>query len=178
MRRLSTWILIAAALAALAFLAAPWFAFRALRANALDQDVQGLAELVDYPALRASLRPQLAAVPTAPAPPPSVWRDPVGALRRAIEPLTPAPPQVDRYMAPAGLYALTVGERPPPIGTVPQPVARPPFPGLRYWGFRRVRFAVRTRSDAGAAVHFTFQRRGLYAWRLVHVGLPQALAVP
>ena len=46
--------------AALSFVAAPWFAFRALKSYARDGDVQGLAELVDYKSVRASLRSQRA----------------------------------------------------------------------------------------------------------------------
>ena len=61
MPRVSTLLALAAALFALAFLSAPWLAFRALREAAAAGDAQALAELVDYPAVRASLKPQLTA---------------------------------------------------------------------------------------------------------------------
>src|SRR5687767_3586703 len=111
MRRLLPALAAAAALAALIFLLSPWFAFRGLAAAARDGDVQGLAELIDYPAVRAGLRAQ--AAPDAP-PPPSVWTDPVGAVRRALEPPRASAPDVERHMSPRGLYALTGAPRPFP----------------------------------------------------------------
>lgn len=169
MPRFSSLLAIAAALFALAFLTAPWFAFRALREAAAAQDAQALAELVDYPAVRASLRPQL--TPTAdPGPPPDPWRDPLGALKRAIDPIRPAPPAVDRHLTPQGLHALTMAAPASPAA----PEARPPFPSLDYWGFRRVRFAVHPKDAPAREVTLTFQRRGLFTWKLTHVDLPEA----
>ena len=52
---------------ALVFATAPFFAFRAMKAAARDGDGHGLAQLVDYPAVRQGLRPQVAAR-AAPAP--------------------------------------------------------------------------------------------------------------
>lgn len=68
MRRLPLAIAIILAAAALAFLSAPWFALRATQAAARDADVQALAELVDYPAVRAGLRGGLTPQPWAPPP--------------------------------------------------------------------------------------------------------------
>lgn len=168
MPRVSALLIAAAVLFAAAFATAPWFAFRALREAAAAGDAQALAELVDYPAVRASLKPQLVPA-TAPAPPPDPWRDPLGALRRAVEPLRPVPPAVDRHLTPAGLHALTLGE----TGAAPSPAARGRFPSLAYWGFRRARFEVRPQGAPAHEVTFTFQRRGLFTWKLVHVGLPE-----
>nr|QQZ51428.1 DUF2939 domain-containing protein [Phenylobacterium glaciei] len=65
----------------------PWFAFRALKADARDGDVQGLAELVDYNAVRGTLKSQLGPTPNATtAPAPTIWTDPIGAMKRALEP--------------------------------------------------------------------------------------------
>lgn len=175
MPRVSTLLVLAAALFALAFVTAPWFAFRALREAASAQDAQALAELVDYPAVRASLKPQLTEA-AAPGPPPDPWRDPIGALKRAIDPMRPAPPAVDRHLTPQGLHALTLAAP----GAAPAPGARPPFPTLDYWGFRRVRFAVHPKGAPAREVTFTFQRRGLFTWKLTHVDLPEesTAAVP
>lgn len=152
MRRFWLVLLILAALAALAFVSAPWFALRALQADARDGDIQGLAELIDYPAVRAGLRAQ--AGPGATAAPPSVWSDPVGAMRRALEPLQAPAPSIERHLAPAGLQAL----------------AGPPqwLPTVVHWGPNRVRFATLAKAQ------LTFQRRGLVRWQLVHIGLPPA----
>lgn len=168
MPRLSTLLLIGLGAFVIAFVAAPWFAFRALREAAETGDAQALAELVDYRAVRASLRPQLMEA-AAPTPPPDPFRDPIGALKRAIEPLQPTPPPVERHLSPQGLHALTLAApgQPPELG------ARPPFPSLDYWGFRRVRFAVHPKGVPAREVTLTFQRRGLFTWKLTHVDLPE-----
>ena len=157
---------------ALVFVAAPFFAFRAVKAAARDGDAHALAQLVDYPAVRQGLRPQVAAIPvTAPAPP-DIWTDPIGAVRRAIEPLTPAPPAVEPYLSASGLYDLTRGFAP---GKAPAE-ARSSFPRLRYWDPNRARFAAAPRgANAGEqAVVFTFERRELFTWKLVQIHLPDA----
>jgi hypothetical protein len=173
-RNLLRLILALFAAGALAFAAAPLFAFRALGAAARDGDAQALAELIDYRAVRESLRPQLVAQAAAAAPPPpDPWRDPIGAVRRALEPLAPPPPVVELYLTPAALHDLTRGYRP---GAAPTEAPdRAAFSGLRYWGPNRVRFAARpSGGPPGAAVVFTFQRRSAFAWKLVHIGLPSA----
>jgi hypothetical protein len=169
--------------AALAFLAAPWFAFRALRADSRDGDVQGVAELVDYNAVRTDLKGQLGDNPAAAdAPAPSVWTDPLGAIRRAMDPLTPPPPAVEHYVSLEGLHALTRGytpgrappEPPPPHAFADQ--VRQIFaerqPALRYWGPNRVRFGMAPPDAPARETIFTFQRRTWFGWKLVGIRLP------
>ncbi len=180
----------------LAFALAPWFAFRALKANARDQDVAGMAEMVDLLAVRDSLRDQVEE-PGQPAPAPGeavdIWRDPLGAMRRALEPfaeplapLTPAPARLEPYLTAAGLYDLTRGYIPgtaPPEPPPPQGLARitaalsEPWPALRFWGVNRVRFAVHPPEQPGEVMVFTFQRTDLFQWKLVHVRLPDTAPV-
>jgi hypothetical protein len=150
MRRFWLVLLIIVAAAALAFLSAPWFALRALQADARDGDVQGLAELIDYPAVRAGLRAQ--AAPQGAVAPPSFLADPMGAMRRALEPLQAPEPSLERHLARAGLAALA---GPPQV-----------FPRIVHWGPNRVRYAT------AAKAQLTFQRRGVLQWKLVHIGLP------
>ena len=113
---------VAAVLFALAFVTAPLFAFRALKAAAQAEDAGALVELVDFPAVRRSLTTQLVPARQVTAEPPSILSDPFGALRRAIEPLKPPEPVVDGYLTPAGLAALSRGDRP---GAPPAAKARP-----------------------------------------------------
>ncbi len=177
----------------LAFTLAPWFAFRALKANARDQDVAGLAQMVDVRAMRASLRDQVQA-PDRPGPQANgtpaaeIWRDPMGAMRRALEPLTepleplaPTPARLEPYLTPDGLYDLTRGYAPgsaPPEPPSPEGLAgltaalSEPLPALRFWGIDRVRFAVHPPENPEVVTVFTFQRTGLFQWKLVHVRLP------
>lgn len=158
-------ILAAALLFGAAFASAPWFAFRALRDAALNADQAALSELVDFNAVRADLRTRLADEP-APSNAP-MWQDPMGALRRAIEPLRPAPPIVDRYLSPEGLADLTRGYTP---GQAPAD-ARAPLPRYRYWDLRRARLAV---PGSGGDTVFTFRRERLFGWRLVAIAPPAA----
>ncbi len=43
-----------------------------------------------------------------------------------------------------------------------------------YWGLNRARMSVA--DDGGSETVFTFERKGLFEWRLVHVGLPEGVA--
>ena len=104
-RILTVLLLLAVIVAAGAFFGAPYFGFFALRSAAQSQDVQGLNQLVDYDAVRASLKAQLTGTNAAP---PSFWEDPVGAIKNAISPLEPTP-RVEALIKPASLYALTEG---------------------------------------------------------------------
>ncbi|HRD27890.1 MAG TPA: DUF2939 domain-containing protein [Caulobacter sp.] len=173
----------AALIFALAFASAPWFAFRALRAATAAEDVQATAELVDFPAVRKSLTGQLAPAPaTTSAEPPSIWQDPLGALKRAIEPLAPPEPKVDRYLTLPGLSALTRGYQPgkaPPPANGVQPLEvklkaamTGPWPTVPYWDPNRARIAVRRPGQEDKVTVFTFERRALFTWKLVHVQLP------
>ncbi len=169
---------------AAAFASAPWFAFRALKAAAQYEDVQAIGELVDFPAVRRSLTGQLnEAQPVAAAEPPSIWRDPLGAMRRAIEPIAPPEPKVDRYLTIAGISALTRGyapgaapagpARPETVGGKVKAVVSGPYPTIAYWDPNRVRVAMKRPGDARRVTVFTFQRRELFTWKLVHIKLPR-----
>lgn len=164
-------------IATISFFSAPLVAFFALRSAAEAQDVAGLARLVDFGAMRQSLRPQLSGRPADLAPPPSFLEDPIGAIQNQLQrnPIVRAP-DVEAYMTPNGLAGLTNGEgraaaEPPlpPSATDPN-VAHNPFPKPRYWGFNRARMGVAGRD--GQETLFTFERRGPFEWKLVHVGLP------
>lgn len=162
----------------LSFLGAPWFAFRSLRAAAAAGDVQGVAAVVDYNALRQSLRPQLGE-PALNVPPPSIWQDPIGAIGRAIRP-TEHQADIDSYLTPQALAELTnaKADEGPRADGVPFK-AGDLLPGLhgsevRFWDPNRSRIAVVTAGKPDKETVFTFERRGLLAWKLVHIGLPQA----
>ncbi len=178
-RLLSSLLLIGVLGAATAFVAAPGVAFFAVRSAAGAQDIQGLSQLVDFAAVRASLQPQIATDPAAVSravPRGPWWRDPLGAFRRQVDPVTSAP-SLDPLLTPAALYGLTLGEgrsavaRSSENDVTRQAGRDAPLPRLRYWGVNRARFAVPPRGTLGETV-FTFERRGAFEWRLVHIGLP------
>ena len=173
MKRLANLLLVAITLALICFVAAPGVAFFAVRSAADARDTAGLARLIDYGQLRQTLRPQLAGNPAAVAPAPSFLEDPIGAFRRQIEQRPQArQPDPATYLTPAALAALTRGEgRYASLRSgVKAERRRNPWPTPSYWGVNRARFTVR--DQGGSETVFTFERRGLYQWILVHIGLP------
>jgi hypothetical protein len=46
------------------------------------------------------------------------------------------------------------------------------MPAPVFWGVNRVRLAVK--GEGGSRTIFTFERRGPFEWKLVHIGLPDA----
>lgn len=170
------------AIAAVSFFAAPGVAFFALRSAAESNDASGLARLIDYAAVRQSLRPQLDGNPAAVAPAPSFMEDPIGAVRRQIEQAAaPQAPDVEVYLTPAALAALTRGEgryaAQRAAGPQPSPDATTtggPMPRPVYWGMNRARMSVT--DEGGSETIFTFERKGPFEWKLVHIGLPEGAA--
>ena len=173
-------ILVAVLGAVVAFFAAPAVAFFGIRSAAEASDAEGLARLVDFPAVRQSLRPQLDGNPAALAPAPSFMEDPIGAVRRQIEQATaPAAPDVDTYLTPAALAALTRGEgryasqRAGEQSSPDRATTGGPMPRPVYWGMNRARMSVA--DEGGSETVFTFERKGPFEWKLVHVGLPEGV---
>ena len=162
-------ILIVLLAAAAAFAAAPWFAFRSLRDAAKTNDVPALAQLVDYDAVSDSLEPQVAGAPAPQGPPPSIWRHPIEALERMMTPHKPPPPQLARYMTSEGLAALTEGKAP---GAPLPPAGHEPFPMIVFWGPDRCRIAVADPAAPARKTEFTFQRRGVFSWKLTRIVRP------
>lgn len=175
-RPLLSVFLLAIAVAVTGFFAAPGVAFFALRSAAQSGDTGSLAELVDFAAVRQSLRPQLDDRPEARVPPPAFLEDPIGAVRRQLEDAARPAVDVNAYLTPAALAGLTAGEgrfaaaRSRPGGAAPDADGEP-WPSPLYWGVNRTRMGVT--DEAGSQTVFTFERRGAYRWVLVHVGLPE-----
>lgn len=173
-------LLVALVVAGIAFVGAPVVTFFGIRSAAQANDVAGLVRLIDFAAVRASLRPQLAGRPEVMTPAPSFLDDPIGAVRRQFQQATaPAAPDPDAYLTPDAISALMAGEG-RYAATRTGPVEVPdPLPRLRYWGLETTRLAV---EDAGGSeTIFTFQRRAPFEWKLVHIGLPEGatpVAVP
>ncbi|HJV40964.1 DUF2939 domain-containing protein [Caulobacter sp.] len=182
-KRIWDLIVLAIFVFAAAFVSAPWFAFRALKAAAQYEDVQAIGELVDFPAVRRSLTAQLVVdAPAARPEAPSLWRDPLGVFKKAIEPIAPPEPKVERYLTVAGFWALTRGYAPgrapasPPLdGSASDKLkdsVKGPQPGIDYWDPNRVRISVKRPGVRGRVTVFTFERRALFTWKLVHIRLP------
>tara|TARA_R110002167_G_scaffold123524_1_gene302544 strand:+ start:1159 stop:1764 length:606 start_codon:yes stop_codon:yes gene_type:complete len=164
--------------AVVSFFAAPAVAFFAIRGAADANDAAGLERLIDYGAVRQSLRPQLSGNPAARAPAPSFLEDPIGAVRRQLEPAVAGAPDPDVYLTPAALAALSRGEgRYASQRTGPAAAgieASDPMPKPVFWGVNRARMAVT--DDGGSRTVFTFERKGPFEWKLVHIGLPDGVS--
>jgi hypothetical protein len=169
-------IVIGVVVAAIGFFIAPAVAFFGIRAAAGAGDVQGLSKLIDYDAVRASLRPQVSGRVEPLTPPPSILQDPLGAIRRQFEQsipqVVPAAPPVDAWLAPASLTALTSGAGRDALTVAENPAGQTAQsrPRPTYWSVNRARLSVA--DDAHAPTVFTFERRGPFEWKLVHIGLP------
>lgn len=178
-KRIWDLIVLAIFVFAATFVSAPWFAFRALKAAARYEDVQAIGELVDLPVVRRGLTAQLVAdAPAAKPEAPSIWRDPMGVFKKAVEPIAPPEPKVDRYLTVSGLNALTRGYAPgaapvePSSGAALQQAIKGPHPAIAYWDPNRVRISVKRPGARDKVTVFTFERRALFTWRLVHIRLP------
>lgn len=170
-------IVIGIVVAGVSFFLAPAVAFVGIRSAAEAGDVAGLAKLIDYDAVRASLRPQVSGRVEVLTPPPSILQDPIGAIRRQFQQATPqfvpAAPPVDAWLAPGPLLALTAGSGRDALTVGSNPVVEPArnWPRPIYWSVNRARLSVA--DDVHPRTVFTFERRGPYEWKLVHIGLPR-----
>ncbi len=168
-------ILLAVIGAVVAFFAAPAVAFFGIRSAAEANDAAGLERLIDFGAVRQSLRPQMTGDPASIAPAPSFLEDPIGAVRRQMENRAPHI-DIDTYLTPAGLAALTRGEGRLAAQPGGEATSGGPLPRPVYWGMNRARMSVA--DDSGEQTVFTFERKGLFEWKLVHIGLPDGTPPP
>lgn len=171
-------VLTAIVVAVVCFFAAPGVAFFAIRSAGDANDAAALSRLVDFGAVRQSLRPQMGGDPRALQPAPSFLEDPIGAVRHQLE-QAPAvrAPDVNAYLTPRALSALTRGEGRLASQRSAQgaaPSTGDPLPSPVYWGINSARMAVA--DQGGSRTVFTFARKGVFEWKLVHVGLPDGVA--
>ena len=182
MKKLFGNLLVLAVIAAVvSFFAAPAVAFFGIRSAADANDVAGLSRLIDFSAVRQSLRPQLSGNPAAMAPAPTFLEDPIGAVRRQFEANDGATiSDADAYLTPAALAGLTRGDGRYASQRFERPVAEDaateanPMPAPVFWGVNRARMAVT--DEGGSRTVFTFERKGPFEWKLVHIGLPEGAA--
>jgi len=170
-------IVLALVVTGLGFVAGPWLSFRALRAAAAANDTAGIADVVDFNAVRAALRTELGGGPDK-APPPSIWQDPAGAIGSFLGTAPKAATlSVDIYLTPNAFKELTnaAADKQPRPKDAPF-MAGDLLPGvhgseIQFWDPHRSRIAVRS-PEQGLETIFTFERRSLTVWKLVHIRLP------
>jgi hypothetical protein len=168
-------LLLGLVLAVVSFFVAPAVVFFGIRSAAQADDVAGLQRLIDYGAVRMSLRPQLSGRAEALTPAPSFMEDPIGAVRRQFEEAAaPVGPDPDAFLTPDALDGLMRGQGRYAVvrstATMPEDSQPAPMPSPKYWGINMARLAVT--DEGGSETIFTFERRGPFEWKLVHIGLP------
>jgi hypothetical protein len=160
--------------------AGPYLTIRAIRAAVQAQDSSALAEQVDFPMLRSSLKAQLVDAMVRKAGP-DAQSSLLGAFALRIG-TGVANTAVDAMVNPAGLAALMEGRRVwrdargsfarPETGTDGMPMAEaPPLHDAEYHYESLSRFTATIQDDEGRPVMFVLQRDGLQ-WRLADIRLP------
>lgn len=162
-------------LAAVAYLAAgPFLALLKLRSGVEARDAAQVAECVDFPALRSSLKQQLQAVVTQQAKP-ALENNPFGALG-AVFAAKLADGLVEKLVTPEGLSKLLAGQQ-AVAGlqgvTAPSAPTKKPLEGARFSYESLDRFAVSVPTDGGEETKFILTRSGL-EWKLSGLELAAA----
>lgn len=166
------------ALFALAYLASPYLAVRDFVAVAKRGDVEKLAASVDFAAVRAGLKPQLAAAVTARMErDPAMRGNPLAGLGVMLMPSI-LDRMVDSAVTPRGIATLVALGR---MGHADSGGAAPSRIDYDYGyvALDRFRVTLRRHDDREQAASLIFDRKGLFGWRLVRVDIPQStLAAP
>jgi hypothetical protein len=170
------WIIaIGAALAlfALAYGASPYVAVRGFVAAAKQGDAEKLRGSVDFPAVRADLKPQLtAAVTTRMERDPAMRGNPLAGLGAILMPSI-LDRMIDSVVTPEGIAALVRAGKVGHAETESMAPRRVDY-GFHYVALNRFDVTLRRQGAAGDPVNLVFQRRGLFAWKLVRIALPQS----
>lgn len=157
----------------LAYGASPYVAVRGFVDAAKMGDATRLGASVDFPAVRADLKPQLtAAVATRVERDPEMRGNPFGGLSRILMPSI-LDRMIDSVVTPEGIAALVRAGR---VGhTEPDAApARQVDYAFHYAALDRFDVSLRRQGAAGDPVKLVFERRGLFAWKLVRIALPQS----
>lgn len=169
----------AAILAAVAgaYLASPLLAVRGFVAAAKSGDAARLERAVDFPAVRDALKPQLADAMAARArTDPRLSGTALAGLGALLAPAI-ADRAVDRLVTPEGIATLVRlggdGDGGDAAPTAPASPARPTIGyDYRYVGLDHFLVRVRRADRPGRPTGLTFERRGLFGWKLVAIDLP------
>jgi hypothetical protein len=163
----------ALALVALAYGASPYVAVRGFVAAAEKGDAEKLGAAVDFPAVRADLKPQLtAAVSARMERDPEMRGNPLAGLGVMLMP-TILDRMIDSVVTPDGIAALVRAGK---VGRAETSGTAPPRVDYDYGYVALDRFGVtlRRKDATGDPVRLVFQRRGLFSWKLIRVALPQS----
>lgn len=182
----------AASLALAAYFGSPLLAANALRNAAVAGDVDKLQRLVDFPAVRESLKGQLnALIVQSLQSDPEMRDNPFAGFAAVLAPAI-VNQAVDGYVTAEGLGAMMRAQKPtvsvsPGDGPSASPSAAaradpPVAPTAKFE--HRYRdldtYEIRSLSATNPAEHFSFilHRHGLFGWKLARIELPKTLPQP
>lgn len=149
----------------------PHCAVRSLRAVAAAGDAAMLAERVDFPALRESLRQGVASQVSQ-----EVGGGPGGTILGIFGTslaMALIGPMIDAAATPAGVLALMNGETPENGAepAQPGPANEPPQTTIRYVDLNHFVLSVAKPDSANTPIDLVFRRDGLLSWKLVGLRL-------
>lgn len=155
-----------------AYVGSPYWAALQFKEAALSGDVDRLESAVDFPAVRESLKGQLTAAMTEKmASDPEMRSNPFSAFGLALMPVFVGR-MIDAFVTPDAIAAMIKQGRAERGKQKTQA-----DPNVRYsYSYRSLdRFDVAVRGvkvSPTEAPHFTFERRGLFAWKLIRLEIP------
>lgn len=179
---------VAAVAVGAAYVGSPFLAANGLRAAAQSGDVDKLQRLVDFPAVRESLKGQLnAMVVQAIQSDPDLKDNPFAGIAAVMAPAI-VNQAIDGYVTSEGIAAMMAANRPaapvPAPGNGSSDKGRPreashPETGAAFeHGYKDLDTYVITSvnaADPKARFSFVMHRRGLFDWRLTRIELPKDL---
>lgn len=185
MRRLLTWIVVIAILAGGVYLGSPYYSMYRLVQAARAGDAKTVASFVDFPAVRASLQPQLESylqgeIAREQQKPHSIWDQ----LKLAVAPYI-AGPATQLVITPQALAAIIRTARPPSAASVSALTAssapavddkgpgdvRPVSYGYVGDDLDQFRAEIASRARPAAKVKIGMLRRGFFTWKVVSLDL-------
>jgi hypothetical protein len=176
MRR-GIWLTIGAAFAlfALAYFGSPFWAARQFKEAALSADVDQLEASVDFPAVRESLKSQLAIALTKKMQSDQELRsNPFAGLGLMMMPAVIGT-MVDAFVTPDGMSAMMKSGKVVENRSDGSTARKVDYE----YGYRNLdRFVVTAKAaDAkkNEAPRFVFERRGIFSWKLIRIEIPAAV---
>jgi hypothetical protein len=171
---LSTLLVLAVLFAGVWLFFTPYLAMNKLQKAAREGDEQAMAELVDFPALRESVKGN---VRSAVAGSVGRERNPIGVLGGILAGAV-AGPVVDAVVTPQGIAALTEGERPGQRHRDGASRVRVKNVKMKrgYEGFDLFVVHFVSKDDGRERMALLLRRQGITRWRLSGIRVPGAAA--
>ncbi len=181
--------IVAAGLLIASYLGSPFLAVHALKDAARKGDADKLSELVDFPAVRESMKAQLQAAMTANLQAdPEMQSNPFAGFAMMMIP-TIINNAVDIYVTADGISAMVQGQKPSVPTTEPNSPATPPAPTPTpkadpapvkdietSYAYKDLdTFQVQFAAKGDKPFTMIMKRQGLFDWRLKRIQFPEGL---